>query len=101
EAATGGYRDVKALAQELVDGRLHLVGSRRSLEARLDDAIRIDQEDPGLGGQPPLRDGRRQLLLGRVGLEVSIDLDVNEGQAASIVGLQALDNVHLGPADPA
>src|SRR5437016_2167185 len=67
------------LSYERVEGGTDLAGRESPFEALGDDALAIDQEEPGLGLQVPLLEGRAgNLLFDGLGLVVEEDLGMDE-----------------------
>src|SRR2546426_4015811 len=67
------------LSYEGVEGGTDLAGREPAFETPGDDALSVDQEEPGLGLQVPLLEGRAgNLLFEGLGLVVEVDLGVDE-----------------------
>src|SRR3989442_92466 len=79
-------------------GGAELIRVTHAFESCPNEPLRVDEKHPGIGLKPPLQDLRCQLTFRRIWLEVAPDLDVNEGEPASVRGLQRLNSVNQRPA---
>ena len=84
---------------EGLERALQLVHAERALDARGDLAVFVDDEEPGLGGQPVLLHLRTEVLGPR--LVVDVDLLVDERGCVAVLRLDLLGHVHDGAADAA
>src|SRR5437660_3225992 len=87
------------LPYEGVEGGTDLARRESAFEAPGDDAPPVDQEEPGLGLQVPLLEGRAgDLLFEGLGLVVEVDLGMDEDHLPPEVVLDGDELVQAGPA---